>query len=202
MHQSRCQRVATALPPSRHQRKLKFPINPQPLLTIKITRESTSTANIIYLCHMTIKEQTYQEALNGIKGVMEGETDIIANLANSVAILKEAFNFWWIGYYLVKNSQLVLGPFQGPVACTRIDLGKGVCGTSWQQKQTIIVPDVHQFPGHIACSAASNSEIVVPVIQNGEVIMVLDVDSIHYNEFDEIDKKYLEEITVMIANKF
>jgi L-methionine (R)-S-oxide reductase len=151
---------------------------------------------------MTTKEETYQEALKGIKGVIEGETDIIANLSNSAAILKEAFNFWWIGFYIVKNAQLVLGPFQGPVACTRIELGKGVCGTSWMEKQTIIVPDVHQFPGHIACSAASNSEIVVPVIKNGVVIMVLDVDSIHYNEFDEVDKKYLEEIAVILANIF
>ncbi len=132
--------------------------------------------------------------------MIEGEPDLIANLSNTVAVLKEKFNFWWIGFYLVKGDQLVLGPFQGPVACTRIGKGKGVCGSSWEQKQTILVANVHQFPGHIACSAASNSEIVVPVIKNNEVAMVLDVDSIDYDYFNETDKKYLEEIAVLMAS--
>ena len=149
---------------------------------------------------MLDKEQSYIEAVKEIKGIIEGEPDLIANLSNTVAILKEKFNFWWIGFYMVKNEQLVLGPFQGPVACTRIAKGKGVCGVSWQQKQTIVVPDVHQFPGHIACSAASNSEIAVPVLKNNEVTMVLDVDSEHYDHFNEVDKKYLEEISVLMSN--
>jgi L-methionine (R)-S-oxide reductase len=149
---------------------------------------------------MIDKEQSYIEAIKEIKGVIDGEEDLIANLSNTVAILKEKFNFWWIGFYLVKKDQLVLGPFQGPVACTRISIGKGVCGTSWQQKQTIVVADVHQFPGHIACNAASNSEIVVPVLKNNEVVMVLDADSEHYDHFNEVDKKYLEEISVLMCD--
>ena len=148
---------------------------------------------------MINKEQAYQEAVTEIKGVIDGEPDLVANLANTVAILQQKFNFWWTGFYLVKDDQLVLGPFQGPVACTRISFGKGVCGTSWQQKQTLVVPDVHQFPGHIACSAASNSEIVVPVMKNDEVWMVLDIDSTGYNTFDTTDQKYLEEIAVLMA---
>jgi len=145
------------------------------------------------------KQQAYEEAVNEVKGVINGEPDLIANLSNITAILKTKFNFWWIGFYMVKNEELVLGPFQGPVACTRIKIGKGVCGSSWEQKQTIIVPDVHQFPGHIACSSVSNSEIVVPIIKNEEVKMVLDVDSEHYNHFNEVDKKYLEEISVIVS---
>ena len=123
---------------------------------------------------------------------MEGETDLIANLANTCACLKEQFNWLWVGFYIVKNGELVLGPFQGPLACTRIKKEKGVCGTSWAKKETLIVPDVNAFAGHIACSSLSLSEIVVPVIRNGEVVAVLDVDSKRYNEFDEVDKKYLE----------
>lgn len=145
------------------------------------------------------KQLAYEECVKEIEGVIEGEPDLIANLANIVAILKEKFNFWWVGFYLVKDNQLVLGPFQGPVACTRIGKGKGVCGTAWEQMKTLVVPDVHQFPGHIACSAASNSEIVVPVIQQQHVIMVLDVDSRDYNYFNETDQKYLEEIGVIIS---
>jgi len=148
---------------------------------------------------MMNKELSYQEAVNEVKGIVDGEPDLIANLSNIAAILKERFGFWWIGFYLVKNDQLVLGPFQGPVACTRIARGKGVCGTSWDKAETLIVPDVHQFPGHIACSAASNSEIVVPIVKNNEVKMVLDVDSKEFNHFDSTDKKYLEEIAVIIA---
>lgn len=155
--------------------------------------------NNLYICVMGNREQAYEEAVKQIKGIIDGEPDLIANLSNTVAILKEKFNFWWIGFYLVKNDQLVLGPFQGPVACTRITKGKGVCGTSWQKAETIVVVDVHQFPGHIACSAASNSEIVVPIIKNNSVTMILDVDSVNYSDFNEVDKKYLEEIAVLMA---
>ncbi len=140
------------------------------------------------------KEEVYQSLLPQIKGLLEGETDLIANLANVAAALKEQFKWFWVGFYLVKNEELVLGPFQGPVACTRIKKGRGVCGSSWQQATTLIVPDVEKFPGHIACSSLSRSEIVVPIIQNNEVIGVLDVDSEFLDQFDETDKKYLETI--------
>ena len=140
------------------------------------------------------REEQYKSLLPQIKAVVEEETDVIANLANTCACLKEQFNWLWIGFYLVKGDELVLGPFQGPLACTRIRKGKGVCGTSWANKETLIVPDVNTFPGHIACSSLSLSEIVIPVIRNGEVVAVLDVDSERYNEYDETDKKYLEEI--------
>ena len=140
------------------------------------------------------KAEQYQSLLPQIKAVVEGETDLIANLANTCACLKEQFNWLWVGFYMVKNDELVLGPFQGPLACTRIQKGKGVCGTSWANKETIIVPDVNAFPGHIACSSLSLSEIVVPVIRNGEVVAVLDVDSEKYNEYDDTDRKYLEEV--------
>ena len=146
------------------------------------------------------KEEIYLQVLNQLKALVQGEEDLIANLANSCALLKEAFNWWWVGFYLVKNQELVLGPFQGPVACTRIAYGRGVCGSAWQQQKTIIVPNVHDFPGHIACSSASLSEIVVPFFgSNQEVIGVLDVDSEHLNYFDEIDAKYLEDIVVLLA---
>ena len=140
------------------------------------------------------KQEQYESLLPQIKAVVEGEPDLIANLANTCACLKEQFNWLWVGFYLVKGNELVLGPFQGPLACTRIKKGKGVCGTSWAEKETIIVPDVNAFPGHIVCSSLSLSEIVVPVIRNGEVVAVLDVDSGKYNEYDETDKKYLEKI--------
>src|SRR5205085_9575731 len=144
------------------------------------------------------KEEQYLALLPQIKALIEGEEDLIANLANICGALKEQFNWWWIGFYLVKKGELVLGPFQGPVACTRIKKGRGVCGTAWQQAQTIIVPDVEKFPGHIACSSLSRSEIVVPIIRNNEVLGVLDVDSEHLNFFDEMDKKYLEKIVTLI----
>ena len=140
------------------------------------------------------KQEQYESLLPQIKAVVDGETDLIANIANTCACLKEQFNWLWIGFYLVKGSELVLGPFQGPLACTRIKKGKGVCGTSWAKKETLIVPDVNAFPGHIACSNLSLSEIVVPVIRDGDVVAVLDVDSEKYNEYDETDKKYLEQI--------
>jgi L-methionine (R)-S-oxide reductase len=146
----------------------------------------------------TRKEQ-YESLLPQIKAVVDGENDLIANLANTCACLKEQFNWLWVGFYIVKNDELVLGPFQGPLACTRIRKGKGVCGTSWAKKQTLIVADVNTFPGHIACSSLSLSEIVVPVIRDGEVVAVLDVDSEKYNEFDEVDKRYLEEVVTYLA---
>jgi GAF domain-containing protein len=144
------------------------------------------------------KEEQYAAIIPQIQGLISYETDLIANLANVVAALKEQFGWFWVGFYLVKNDELVLGPFQGPVACTRIKKGKGVCGSSWAQAKTLIVPDVDQFPGHIACSSLSKSEIVIPVIRNDEVVGVLDVDSADYNTYDETDQKYLEEIIAMI----
>lgn len=147
------------------------------------------------------KEEQYRSLLPQIEALISYETDLTANLGNIAAALKEQFNWFWVGFYLVKENELVLGPFQGPVACTRIKKGKGVCGTSWEQKKTLIVPDVDQFPGHIACSSISKSEIVVPIIRNEEVIGVLDVDSEMYDQFDETDKKYLEQVVAMIQLK-
>jgi len=144
------------------------------------------------------KEEQYESLLPQIKALLEGEPDLIANLANITGALKEQFNWLWVGFYLVKNDELVLGPFQGPVACTRIRKGKGVCGTSWAKAQTLIVPDVERFPGHIACSSLSRSEIVVPIIRNNKVIGVLDVDSIEPDQYDNIDQDYLEQITELI----
>lgn len=144
------------------------------------------------------KEQQYLSLLPQIKGLLNGETDLVANLANIAAALKEQFHFFWVGFYLVKADELVLGPFQGPVACTRIRKGRGVCGTSWSQATTIIVPDVEKFPGHIACSSISKSEIVVPLFKNNEVWGVLDVDSDQYNSFDEKDAQFLKEIVALI----
>ena len=144
------------------------------------------------------KAEQYESLTPQIKGLLEGEPDLVANLANITAALKEQFGWFWIGFYLVKNNELVLGPFQGPVACTRIQKGRGVCGTSWQQAETIIVPDVEKFPGHIACSSLSKSEIVVPVIRNGEVVAVLDVDSDEYDHFDTADQHYLQNIVDLI----
>ena len=144
------------------------------------------------------KEEQYEALLPQIKALLEGEPDLIANLANITGALKEQFNWLWIGFYLVKGDELVLGPFQGPVACTRIKKGKGVCGASWAKAETLIVPDVEKFPGHIACSSLSRSEIVVPIIRNNKVIGVLDVDSIEPDQYDNIDQNYLEQITELI----
>lgn len=144
------------------------------------------------------KTNQYQSLIPQIVALIHGETDQTANLANISAALKEQFDFLWVGFYLVKNNELVLGPFQGPVACTRIQKGKGVCGTSWDLGETIIVQDVEQFPGHIACSSASRSEIVIPLIRNGNVYGVLDVDSKELSTFDETDAKYLAEILTLI----
>ena len=144
------------------------------------------------------KQEQYESLIPQIKGLLDGENDLIANLANSVAALKEQFTWLWTGFYLVKDNELVLGPFQGPVACTRIKKGKGVCGTCWARERTIIVPDVEKFPGHIACSSLSKSEIVVPVIRNEKVVAVLDVDSEHPDHFDGTDQFYLEQIIQLI----
>jgi len=144
------------------------------------------------------KEEQYHSLLPQISALLEGEHDQIANMANVCAALKEQFNFFWVGFYMVKGDELVLGPFQGPVACTRIKMGKGVCGSSWAQKQTLIVPDVEEFPGHIACSAASRSEIVIPIVRNERVIGVLDVDSAELNSFDDTDADYLAQIIELI----
>lgn len=145
------------------------------------------------------KEEQYRSLLPQIKALLEGEEDVIANLANTAAVLKEAFGFFWVGFYLVKQGELVLGPFQGPVACTRIRKGRGVCGTAWQEAATQLVPDVDAYPGHIACSSLSRSEIVVPLQKEGdEVWGVLDIDSEQLNSFDEIDQKYLELLTTYL----
>ena len=147
------------------------------------------------------KEEQYSSVIPQIKALMEGEPDLIANLANTVAALKEQFGWLWVGFYLVKNDELVLGPFQGPVACTRIRKGRGVCGASWEREETLVVPDVEKFPGHIACSSLSKSEIVVPIIRNNVVLAVLDVDSEDLNMFNSIDQRFLEEIVSSIPFK-
>ena len=144
------------------------------------------------------KTSKYQEIYKQIESVVSGETDQIANMANTAALLHEAFGFWWTGFYIVKGGQLVLGPFQGPVACTRIGFGKGVCGTSWERRETIVVPNVHEFPGHIACSSLSQSEIVVPMFRDNEVYAVLDIDSKELSTFDEVDKEWLERIVELL----
>ncbi len=149
------------------------------------------------------KKEKYEALLPQIKGLVFGEDDLIANLSNIMAALKQSFNWLWVGVYFVKKEQLVLGPFQGPVACTRIPKGKGVCGTSWQEKKPLIVPNVDEFPGHIACSSASKSEIVIPVFNKAnEVVLILDVDSEKFNQFDDVDEKYLSKIINLIAPLF
>ena len=165
---------------------------------------------------METKRETCEALMPQIEALVSGETDLIANMANVSAVLHEAFGFWWTGFYRVTGEglqvtgeglqvtgkglqELVLGPFQGPMACTRIPYGKGVCGTAWQRGETVIVPDVHAFAGHIACSSESKSEIVVPIWQDGKVIAVLDIDSKDYNTFDETDKIYLEQIAKIIS---
>ncbi|GHU35351.1 hypothetical protein FACS1894172_17050 [Spirochaetia bacterium] len=141
-----------------------------------------------------MKKDIYERLVTQIESLMNKEDDLIANMANIAAVLKQNFNFLWVGFYRVNGGELRLGPFQGPVACTRIAYNKGVCGATWKEKRTIIVPDVHQFSGHIACSSESLSEIVVPVFQKNEVIAVLDIDSAEIDTFDEIDSQYLEKI--------
>jgi L-methionine (R)-S-oxide reductase len=145
------------------------------------------------------REEQYKSLVPQIKALITGETDLIANLANIAAALKEQFNFFWVGFYLVKENELVLGPFQGPVACTRIAYNRGVCGTSWAKEETLIVPNVDEFPGHIACSSLSKSEIVIPFYLDEKLMGVLDVDSELFNYFDKIDEKYLKEILNLLG---
>lgn len=144
------------------------------------------------------KKEQYETLLPQLKALLEGETDLIANLANVAAALKEQFSWLWAGFYIVKENELVLGPFQGPVACTRIKKGRGVCGTAWAKEETLIVPDVEKFPGHITCSSLSRSEIVVPIFSHGKIIGVLDVDSLKPDDFDATDQQFLEQILLLL----
>lgn len=148
------------------------------------------------------KEEKYVALLPQMAALLQGEPNLVANAANMVAALKEAFGFFWVGFYFVEKEELVLGPFQGPVACTRIKFGKGVCGAAWQQAKTVVVPNVDEFEGHIACSSLSKSEIVVPVLLNGTVVAVLDVDSELLNHFDETDAQYLEKAVALLTPTF
>ena len=155
-------------------------------------------AEELFISTATDKKARYESLLPQLHALVEGEEDLIANLSNVAAALKQSMNFFWVGFYLVKQNQLVLGPFQGPIACTRIDYGKGVCGTAWKEKKDIIVPDVDLFPGHIACSSASRSEIVLPAFKNDTVALVLDVDSDKPNDFNEVDQHALRQVIAMI----
>ena len=146
------------------------------------------------------KQENYQLLLAQVRAITKDETDAVANMANVAALIQETFRFWWTGFYRVVDNQLVLGPFQGPVACTRIGFGKGVCGTAWKEKKTIVVQDVEQFPGHIACSSESKSEIVAPLMKQGEVVGVLDIDSKRLATFDDTDRHWLEQIAQIVAN--
>lgn len=165
-----------------------------------LTKKCTfaSMAEDLTILKVASKEDKYQSIVPQIKTLLSGEDDLIANLGNICAALKEQFNWFWVGFYLIKNEELVLGPFQGPVACTRIKKGRGVCGTSWQKEATIIVPNVDEFPGHIACASASKSEIVLPLYIGGEIKGVLDVDSEYLSHFNEVDSKYLNEILKLL----
>jgi len=157
-----------------------------------------SMAEDLMIIHSTDKQEQYQSLIPQIEALLNGETDLVANLANITAALKEQFKWFWVGFYMVKEGQLVLGPFQGPVACTRIAKGKGVCGAAWEQGKTLIVPDVDAFPGHIACSSLSRSEIVIPLYHNDQIVGVLDVDSEELDQFDQTDAKYLEQIIQLL----
>lgn len=145
------------------------------------------------------KNSRYGSLYRQIESLLDGEDDMIANMANMAAVIHETFGFWWTGFYIVKDGQLVLGPFQGPVACTRIPFGKGVCGTAWKRQESIVVPDVELFPGHIACSSLSRSEIVVPIFHKEEVLAVLDIDSKDLSTFDDTDKAWLEKIVRLLC---
>ena len=151
-------------------------------------------AETLFLPQSGTKEEIYQALLPQVEALITGEQDLVANLANIAAALREAFGFFWVGFYVVQGQELVLGPFQGPIACTRIAYGRGVCGTAWKEQKTQLVPDVEAFPGHIACSSASKSEIVVPAFHEGEVFLVLDVDSDKLDDFDAVDQRYLEDL--------
>ncbi len=150
-------------------------------------------AESLFIDNKISKEEQYQQLLPQINALLSGETDWVANLSNAVAALHEAFGFFWVGFYRVIDNELVLAPFQGPIACTRIRKGKGVCGTAWDEDRTIVVENVDEFPGHIACSSLSKSEIVIPIHKNGKIWGVLDIDSQKLSDFDKIDQKYLEE---------
>jgi len=151
-------------------------------------------AEQLVIASSELKEERYKTLVPQIEALVAGEQDLVANLSNIAAALRQTLNFFWVGFYLVKNNELVLGPFQGPIACTRIGFGKGVCGTSWKEKKVIVVPDVEQFPGHIACSSDAKSEIVLPAFKSGEVALVLDVDSDKLDDFDETDSLYLQKV--------
>ncbi|MEQ8530360.1 MAG: GAF domain-containing protein [Imperialibacter sp.] len=155
-------------------------------------------AETLFIPQEATKQDKYESLVPQVEALIAGEPDLTANLANISAALKYGMGFFWVGFYMVKEDQLVLGPFQGPIACTRINLGKGVCGSSWKEARTFIVPDVDQFPDHIACSGDSKSEIVLPIVRAGKVLGVLDVDSDKLNEFDEVDQRYLEQIIEML----
>lgn len=161
----------------------------------------TNMAESLFINHNSSKQEKYQSLLPQLKSLLEGEQDTIANMANISAALKMTFGFFWVGFYIVKREELVLGPFQGTIACTRIKYGKGVCGTAWKEKRTVIVEDVEQFPDHIACDAASRSEIVIPIFNKDEVIAVLDIDSEHLNHFDETDAHYLQKIAKLLEDQ-
>jgi L-methionine (R)-S-oxide reductase len=155
-------------------------------------------AEELVLSISTDKTEKYKSLIPQLEGLVSGEPDLIANLANLVAALRQAMNFYWVGFYRVEKNELVLGPFQGPIACTRIGLGKGVCGTSWLEKKIILVPNVDEFPGHISCSSESKSEIVLPAFKSGEVLLILDVDSDKVGDFDETDAKYLQQVIQIV----
>lgn len=156
-------------------------------------------AENLYVPADATRKEIYQDILPQLKALLSDEPDLIANLANTAAVLREAFGFFWVGFYLMKDGELVLGPFQGPLACTRIQMGKGVCGTAAAKQETVLVPDVEAFPGHIACSSLSKSEIVVPLVAQQKTVMVLDVDSDQLNDFDEVDQQFLEELIALIG---
>jgi GAF domain-containing protein len=158
-------------------------------------------AEELIIASTTDKQERYDTLVPQIEALVAGEEDVVANLSNITAALKQTMGFFWVGFYLVKNDQLVLGPFQGPIACTRIGFGKGVCGASWKAQKTILVPNVDEFPGHIACSSASKSEIVLPAFKDGKVALVLDVDSDQLNDFDHIDQRALEQV-MRVVEKF
>lgn len=155
-------------------------------------------AENLVISQSTDKKEKYEVLIPQLQSLVEGEPDVVANLSNIAAALRQSMNFFWVGFYLVKGEQLVLGPFQGPIACTRISFGKGVCGASWKEERVILVPDVDAFPGHIACSSASRSEIVLPAFKNGKVALVLDVDSDQLNDFDDTDAHYLQQVMHLI----
>lgn len=159
-------------------------------------------AEELELIASTNKKERYQSLLPQIEALIGDEPDLVANLANIVSALKFGMDFFWVGFYTVKEDELVLGPFQGPIACTRIKKGKGVCGTAWEEKKTLVVDDVDQFPGHIACNSASRSEIVVPIIKDSDVVGILDVDSDKLEDFDQTDRQFLENLCQLVSNKW